>query len=308
MFKCKICNSEFDSEVYQAAEVRFGLGNKFDYIHCPHCDCLQIKDIPSDLDRYYDSGQYYSLQARSENDSNSIVRRYMRKYLLKYRMGGKNIVGRLISEIDKGAFEWILPDMNMTFDSSVLDIGCGSGRTLLKIAQSGCHNVSGIEPYIDKDITYHLPQQTVNIYKKSITDLEGKYDIILMNHVIEHLTNPHESMEAISNVMHSNSTLVVALPIESDFTWKHYGIAQFQLADAPRHIFIYSINSLSRLASQHGMEIKRVKYYASDKILYDVYGNMCDEIKIKQQDKSKLKEELIHNAETGLAYVYFKKK
>ena len=56
------------------------------------------------------------------------------------------------------------------------------------------------------------------------------------------------------------------------------------------------------------MEIKRVKYYASDKILYDVYGNMCDEIKIKQQDKSKLKEELINNAETGLAYVYFKKK
>ena len=62
------------------------------------------------------------------------------------------------------------------------------------------------------------------------------------------------------------------------------------------------------LKGQHGMEIKRVKYYASDKILYDVYGNMCDEIKIKQQDKGKLKEELIHNAETGLAYVYFKKK
>lgn len=305
MYTCKICNKEFDSERYTAEEIRFRLGHKFDYVKCRHCNCLQIVEIPKDLDDYYDVGKYYSLQERDEKESNGLIRRMMRKYLLKYRMNGRNIVGRLMTKLDTGAFEWVEPGM-MTFNSSILDIGCGTGRTLLKLANSGFNNLQGIDPYIGEDISYKLKTTTVNIYKRAIEELEGSYDVITLNHVMEHLANPHQALESIAKVMTEKSTLVLALPITSNFTWKHYGIKQYQLIDAPRHLFIYSIDSLRQLGEQHGLELVEAKPYFYYKLLYDVYGKMADEL--KSVDKSKLVKQLMNDGDTGHAYVYFKKK
>ncbi len=305
MFTCKVCNRQFESEIYKATEVRFGLGHKFDYIHCPHCNCVQIKDIPENLSDYY-SSDYYSLQERAESDNNGFIRRTMRKYLLRYRMDGRNVVGKLMTKLDKGAFEWIVPNM-MSFSSSVLDIGCGTGRTILKLAQSGVTNVSGIDPYISKDITYNLPHnRQVVIRKKAIEELTGQYDIITLNHVMEHLSEPHRALEAISKVMHKDSTLVMALPIMSNFAWSHYGIEAHQFTDAPRHLFIYSIDSLTQLASQHGLQLVRQQPYFYPKILFDVYGNMSENI--KNMDKELLIKQLLETNDTGHAYVYFKTK
>ena len=151
-----------------------------------------------------------------------------------------------------------------------------------------------------------LKTTTVNIYKRAIEELEGSYDVITLNHVMEHLANPHQALESIAKVMTEKSTLVLALPITSNFTWKHYGIKQYQLIDAPRHLFIYSIDSLRGLGEQHGLELVEAKPYFYYKLLYDVYGKMADEL--KSVDKSKLVKQLMKDGDTGHAYIYFKKK
>ena len=176
----------------------------------------------------------------------------------------------------------------------------------MKLANSGFNNLQGIDPYIGEDISYKLKTTTVNIYKRAIEELEGSYDVITLNHVMEHLANPHQAFESIAKVMTEKSTLVLALPITSNFTWKHYGIKQYQLIDAPRHLFIYSIDSLRQLGEQHGLEFVEAKPYFYYKLLYDVYGKMADEL--KNVDKSKLVKQLMNDGDTGHAYIYFKKK
>lgn len=58
--KCRICGTEAEHETYEAKEMFFGSGEKFIYFKCNVCQCLQIKDIPEDLGKYYGIG-YYSL-------------------------------------------------------------------------------------------------------------------------------------------------------------------------------------------------------------------------------------------------------
>ena len=300
MFTCKVCGKQFESELYKAHEVRFGWGNEFDYVHCPHCNSVYIKEIPEDLGRYY-SSEYYSLQDRDESEDNSFLRRIARKYLLKYRIDGKNPIGKLISLKEKEAFQWIEPGL-LNFNSSLLDIGCGTGRTILKLANSGFTNVQGIDPFLDHDIVYNIGNHSVNIWKKEVQDVKEKYDVITLTNVMEHLTDPHTAFNSFAKIMHRNSVLIMYLPVMSDFSWSHYGITAHQFSDVPRHLFIYSVDALRNVAAKYNLNMVKCKSYFYYKILSDVYGNMADDV--KQMDKNTLIKDLISKNDAGHVFAY----
>lgn len=303
MYSCKVCGKPFESESYKAHEVRFGWGDEFDYIHCPHCNTVYIKNIPDDLGRYY-SSNYYSLRERNTKKENTFLRRTARKYLLKYRMDGENFIGKLLSSKEKDAFNWIEPGM-MNFNSSILDVGCGTGRVVLKLANSGFSNVQGIDPFLNHDIVYHVGNQDVNVFKKDVKDMTGTYDVITLMSVMEHFTDPHEAFRSLVKLMHKDSVLVMYLPVMSDFIWSHYGITGFQFADVPRHLFIYSEKALRNLAAQYGLKMIMSKSYFYVKALHDVYGNMA--LDIQKMDRAKLIRELIDKNDAGHVFAYFKR-
>lgn len=301
MFTCKICNQEFDSKLYQAHEVRFGWGDAFDYLLCPHCGCVQIKEIPADLGKYY-SGEYYSLVERTEKEDNGFLKRTLRKHLLRYRLTGKDPIGWLLAQKEKNAFEWIEPH-EFNFDSSFLDVGCGTGRTLLKLAQSGFKKVQGTDPFNQNEIVYHLDNHEIKIFNKDVCEIQQKYDVIMLNHVWEHIATQHETMQALANIMHKDSKLILTLPLFSQFTWDHYGIEAHQFTDAPRHLFIHTLESLCGLARQYGLKLTHKKFFYYYKMLEDVHGNMSPEI--QAMDKEALVRELMEKEDIGHAYLYF---
>lgn len=43
----------------------FGSRDKFDYLECARCDCLQIEEVPADLSQYYPAN-YYAFQRPME--------------------------------------------------------------------------------------------------------------------------------------------------------------------------------------------------------------------------------------------------
>ena len=50
---CKICTNSENNRAYQIREMMFGFRDEFTYFECARCGCLQIAEIPSNMDRYY---------------------------------------------------------------------------------------------------------------------------------------------------------------------------------------------------------------------------------------------------------------
>ena len=304
-FTCRICGATFDNpESFTAREVRFGWGDEFEYVRCPKCGTVQIRTIPEDLGIYY-SGEYYSLQVRSEANDNSLLRSLVRRFVVNYRLKGTGLVGRILTRIQPDSFEWIVPN-SFNRESSIIDIGCGTGRLVLKLAQCGFKNIGGIEPYIDKDIIYNVGGRDVVIKKGTADSLTGKYDVLILSHVLEHVENPDTFVQGLKKLMHPKSYLVVSLPLLSTFAWKEYGIRSLPFADSPRHLHILTYDGFCDFAAKHGLTVVHNTPYFSESAIRDVNGGYSESV--AHCDRKKLAATLLKNNDTGLNHIWLKLK
>ena len=58
MEQCRVCHWEGNAEKLVAREMMQGRGDSFTYFVCPHCNSLQIAEIPVELGKYYGKGYY----------------------------------------------------------------------------------------------------------------------------------------------------------------------------------------------------------------------------------------------------------
>jgi len=263
-FKCRICSNDVNNATYVGREMKMGLRDKFSYYKCANCGCLQIAEYPVDIAKYYDG--YHSLRQIKEKEF--FLTTFLRKKLLKYRIRGKNTIGYVFTKFFPNAFDWIVPNM-FNFSSSILDIGSGNGRLVLKMAKAGFTNVSGIDPFLKENINYHVNDKSVEISKIDMYHLHEKYDIIMLHHVLEHLPEQHKVFEKLTSLMHKNSRLIISIPIIDSFAWDKYEMNAFQLGDVPRHYYLHSVNSLSFLMEKYNLKIDSTQYFAGELIFAD---------------------------------------
>lgn len=288
-----------------AHETRYGWDTEFEYVQCPNCKTTQIAEIPLDIGKYY-STQYYSMKKLSINEGNDWLHNFVRKRILRYKISHKGILGKALLKFSPDAFEWVQPHM-FDFNSKIIDIGCGTGSVILKLAQCGFENDEGIDPYLQEDIVYEInSQKPLYIKKKTLNDINDKYDFIILSHVIEHMEDPCGALHKLSTIMHSHSVLMIALPLFSNFGWQQYGINSLPFADAPRHFHIFTYKGMIELAEQYGFQLIYSKPCFTERILHDAYGNYSDEV--KSMNFADLKQRLLRQEDTGIAYLYFRLK
>jgi len=148
---CKVCGNAAGNKTYTIKEMMFGLREEFEYLECAQCNCLQLKEIPSDISKYYPE-DYYSYFSKGEDHhiQTSISKRLKRKgkkELLDYYLSGNRVVGSLLGRKLNEYYPWIKKSM-LTSRSHILDVGCGSGELLLKIYNDSFKKLAGIDPYI----------------------------------------------------------------------------------------------------------------------------------------------------------------
>jgi ubiquinone/menaquinone biosynthesis C-methylase UbiE len=150
----------------------------------------------------------------------------------------------------------------------ILDVGCGAGALLCSMAAtSGIESLTGCDPFIEKDISY---ENGVQIFKKTVHEMTGEFDIIMLNDSFEHMTDPHETMDSLKRLLASGGTIKMTLPIYPNIAFDKYKENWYQL-DAPRHIFLHSINSLKLLADQHGFKIAQMIFDSNNSAILRSY-------------------------------------
>jgi SAM-dependent methyltransferase len=262
MNHCRICRNRTGNVSHHCREMMFGLEEKFAYLECGNCGCLQIEEVPPDMSKYYPPG-YYSF-AGTPYAGKSILAKakgFLKRHRLAYHYGARDPAGFLARAVfGPGAIPAWLHGLDLNPRSSMLDIGCGEGYVLLNLALEGYMNITGIDPYIQKDIRY---ENGVTVYKRELGRIEGLYDLIMMHHSFEHMADPGETLRRAASLMHPNSHLLIRTPVVPSLAWQKYGVNWVQL-DPPRHLFIHSRKSIEILAAEADLALTNVLYDSTE--------------------------------------------
>jgi len=261
MMACRICSTEAEHKSYSVREMQFGSREEFIYFQCKHCLCLQLKDIPDTVEKYYPD--HYPSFPVVPSDQKQFLKSRLRKYatrrVLDYRLAGKSYVGKLF----EGAFGsrfipyWLLHDgLNLSSESKLLDVGCGGGSTLNYLASIGFKYLSGIDPFIPNDVTY---VNGIRILKAPLASVDDRFDFIMLHHSFEHMNEQLRTLKKLNSLLKPRQYVLIRIPLSSSFAWKHYGVNWAQI-DAPRHLFIHSPESMSLLASKAGFNVTEIVY------------------------------------------------
>lgn len=143
-----------------------------------------------------------------------------------------------------------------------LDIGCGRGRILKRLADRGLQGVGIDLQDICLDICRKRLAGTEIELKKSLDDVAGRsFDLIIMSSVLEHIKEDQEYLHTISNLLNPGGFFLFTVPGDMrlygkrDIAYGHYRryekqelIDKLGAADLHLHtLWSYGINTISRI-------------------------------------------------------------
>lgn len=234
--------------------MQLGLREEFTYMKCNECECLQLQDIPADLGKYYPNENYYSFNLELDVKKKADA---LRKIKSSYLLFGKNpLLGSLLSigYKEPDYLSWLkIPAVK--YDDAVLDVGTGNGSLLLNMFKIGFTNLTGIDPFIDKEQHYG----NINILRKDIYEMEGQFDYIMLHHAFEHMDEPLKVLLQLKKLLRPGKFILIRIPLMGMYGWKTYG-TDWVGVDAPRHIIVHSIKSMQELAKQSGLELRKIVF------------------------------------------------
>lgn len=243
--------------------MQFGFRDKFTYLECSKCGCLQIAEIPTNMERYYPPN-YYSFQ---ENVLGNFMTRFLVASRDRYVLFHKGFLGKLLSKRYPNDDLKAIAKAGINLDSKILDVGSGSGGLLSFLRNAGIKNLVGIDPYMSHEIM----EEGFQILKKTIRDLpnEQKSDLIVFHHSFEHIPDQLETLLKVYDILAGSGVCLVSIPLKTDYLWNLYGVNCVQI-DAPRHFFIHTMKSFSCLAQMAGLVIKDVIFDSTE---YQFWGS-----------------------------------
>lgn len=261
-YRCKICDNSEHNLVYKVKELMMGLRDTFTYFECSQCGCLQIARIPVDMSRYYPKDYYSFISPGELLTKNPLLKSYLDKLKDLGESGDGNIGELLFANFPDESLQ-ALSRTDITKNSRILDVGCGSGSQLYVLNYIGFRDLLGIDRYIQSDITY---ENGLTILKGSIDErpeVQGEWDLIMFHHSFEHFPDPIEVLRSCSKLLAKKGICLIRIPTVSSFAWKYYKTSWVQL-DAPRHLFLPSLETMEVLASRGGLKVKDVVYDSTE--------------------------------------------
>ncbi len=120
----------------------------FSYHECADCRTINLADelIASDLARYYGPG-YYSFGP----DHLSALRRFAVDQRDRAMAGLFTPIGGILARIKPDPELALMRSHGLPRDARILDVGCGAGQLLDRLAKLGYTDLLGIDPFISKD-------------------------------------------------------------------------------------------------------------------------------------------------------------
>ena len=146
-----------------------------------------------------------------------------------------------------------------TGEGRLLDVGCGTGKDLLRFQEAGWH-VTGVElsPYAASLARARLGCEVVPGHFDE-APLEGRrFDVVRLSHVLEHLPSPRKSLGKMHRLLRPGGLLWIEVPNAASLERRLFHGHWFQW-DLPRHLYHFTPATLVRLLRDTGFRPRTVK-------------------------------------------------
>jgi len=149
---------------------------------------------------------------------------------------------------------------NQTYaDKKVMDIGCGSGILVDKLAKMGfdAHGIDWSQKAVlyaglHKKGTYHCGDVTSTTW-----DQCGYFDLITASHILEHLEEPSPFLQSVYGMLVNGGWLIVSVPN----LWWYDGRSRYRRISTifdPEHVAGYSPKGLRMLLENNGFVVEGI--------------------------------------------------
>jgi SAM-dependent methyltransferase len=128
--------------------------------------------------------------------------------------------------------------------NTIMDFGCGNGG-FLKLIKNSDNTCVGVD--LNEDVMNHLKSDDI-ITCTDVNDIDDKFDVITMFHVLEHLSDPITILNNLKTKMNKDSILVIEVPSANDILLRRYDCEEFKrFTFWSEHLILYSHESLRRV-------------------------------------------------------------
>lgn len=233
--KCVICGAESKLFYKNLYDDRYGAPGFYSVYKCRKCGFGRIYPVlkRGEIGNFYK--KYYPLSLMSASDVKKSVNIFP-TFLLW--VAGINIT----------AHRYIKPD------SDVLDVGSGSGASLLEIKKEGS-DAWGVEP--DPNAQKIAKELGLKVFKGFLTDNpfpDKKFNFVTASQVLEHEPDPLKFLISAKKKLKSGGQIILAFPNFDSIYRKIFGRLWLNW-HVPYHINFFTKNSLERLSKKAGLKI-----------------------------------------------------
>lgn len=218
-------------------------GKKYPLFKCEKCGFIRPNPLPyedHDSIKFYDEGEHIKFYDTKIKDINRKTKEY--KYYYQYFIPYIELIRKY------------------KISGKTLDVGCGPGHLVELELQKGL-KAEGME----------VGSFLVNLLRKRFKVHQGilgkvkltNYNLITMNHVLEHIENPEKAIQEINKALQDKGYLIMAFPyiygiMPQILRSKWYGLGYGQ------HLNFFSRKSIKKLLERNGFEVREISIKSVD--------------------------------------------
>jgi SAM-dependent methyltransferase len=165
-------------------------------------------------------------------------------------------------------------------NAEFLDFGCGSDRLLNRARTLGWVTTGMDFNPRTVDLVRRSGHKGVTVSESGWRELQDEtFDLVRMNHVLEHLYHPIETLELLKRKMRRGGRLEIAVPNPSGLSSRVFGSRWYSL-DCPRHVVLLRPDVLQTLLETLGFRVDLVSHEIVTKDMARSLGHVLHDIRL----------------------------
>lgn len=262
MGSCPLCCQDRATRLFESRDRVHGVPGIFAVLRCASCAAIfyEPRLRREELAAFYPDSYGRYRRARSlERKAYHGFRRFVLEHYYGYPLrNGGNV--RLWKRGAAFCLSFVAAKGAIPFrgEGKFLDVGCGSGSYLYRLRQWGW-KVYGVEP--SPAGAAQARSLGLAVHLGELTDANfpsGFFDIVRLHHVLEHLSNPRETLVEIRRIMKPEGIVQITVPNTGSLNFWLFGPNWYGL-DIPRHVISYGPKAFRLLCRATGFEVANLR-------------------------------------------------